>query len=176
MPPSPGQTEAKMALKVAKMSRIFYASQDKIFSLNFPFFVRQDSSGLTFSTANCPNVDNKVTSNILSLLDSNEVLNHSDFFAFADPIIELYDVDNTAWALFRDLMLCEDGYIRYDHDPARKNGHLHPLHHLDVFYSNSTTFKVGYTEQMSLENMTDILDITTDCHYVSKASAKFLSR
>lgn len=155
-----------MALVVSKMSRIFFVLEDKVFSLNFPFFVNYDGGELTFSTLSCQLVDNKVTSEILSLLHTNGVLTSVDVASFADPIIDSCVIDSGIWELLRDLMICEEGYIRYDHDPELQNGDIHPLHHLDVFYSTASTFKIGCRKRFSLPDFTDMLDIRTNCHYI----------
>lgn len=156
-----------MTLIVSKMSRIFFTTENKIFSLNFPFFVSEEDGGLAFSTAHCPVVDNRITSEILSLLHTEGVLAETDILSFAEPIINSSEIDDNVWAFFRELMLCEDGYVRYDHDPDRQDGHAHPLDHLDVFYTTASTFKIGCKNQLSLSDLTDMLDLRTDCHYVS---------
>ncbi|NTV94703.1 MAG: hypothetical protein HGA75_04715 [Thiobacillus sp.] len=161
------QTKGNVALIVSKMSRIFFAAENKIFSLNFPFFISEDESGLIFSTVHCPSVDNRITSEILSLLHTEGVLAEADVLSFAEPIVDSCGIDANVWEFFRDLMLCEDGYVRYDHDPSRQNGHIHPLDHLDVFYSTASTFKIGCGNRISLSGLTDMLDLRTDCHYVS---------
>lgn len=167
VPVTEGQVKGDIALIVSKMSRIFFAAENKIFSLNFPFFVSEDDRGLVFSTTHCSSIDNRITSEILSLLHTEGVLAETDVLSFAEPIIDSCSIDANVWAFFRELMLCEDGYLRYDHDPDRKNGHVHPLDHLDVFYSTATTFKVGCWARLSLNDFTDMLDIKTECHYVS---------
>lgn len=167
VPVAEDQAQGDMALVVSKMSRIFFAAENKIFSLNFPFCVSEDESGLVFSTLHCPSIDNRITSEILSLLHTEGVLAESDVLSFAEPIIDSCGIDANVWAFFRDLMLCEDGYVRYDHDTGRQNGHIHPLDHLDVFYSTASTFKIGCKNRVSLDDLSDMLDLKTDCHYVS---------
>ena len=58
------------------------------------------------------------------------------------------------------------GY-RYDHDEGRSNGHIHPLHHFDVFYSSGSTFKLGSADGVSKEQFVDVLNLNTNCHFVS---------
>lgn len=60
----------------------------------------------------------------------------------------------------------ETGYIRYDYDPVHENQKLHPLHHLDVNYSGSVTYKLGLKKHIELEEMRDILDVSTECKYL----------
>ncbi len=62
----------------------------------------------------------------------------------------------------------EDGYVRFDRDEDRVNGHYHPLDHLDVFYSNKATFKLGLRAHLDESQFLDILDIGTECHYLNK--------
>ena len=157
-----------MVLTVSKMSRLSFIGEKKIYSVAFPFFVSESEDGLSFRTTEHPNIDSRVSSDIISLLDDS--LPYSDeVFRFAEPIMDLCAADNNLWALFRGLLITEDGYIRYDHDEARHNGHRHPLHHLDIFYSSNSTFKLGLQRNLEHLEFVNILDIEKDCHYVSPA-------
>lgn len=85
---------------------------------------------------------------------------------FADCIDEACTFDGDIWCLFRELLISEDGYIRYDHDPDNAAGDMHPLHHLDVFYSSGSTFKLGLRNSIDTATFEDYLDITTACRYI----------
>lgn len=169
-PPADEQVAASIVLRVSQMSRLFFVSENKIFSVSFPFFVRESEGGLQFYSVNYPNVDHRATSLILSLLDS-PLLMSNDPLHFVEPVCEAFVDDTDVWALFRDLLIVEDGYLRYDFDPERHNGHQHPLNHVDVFYSNASTFKLGLTVNSSLDHLADVLDLATDCHYLRSAGA-----
>lgn len=164
----PGKTQVAghLVLHVDKMSRLFIETGTKSFSVSFPFSIYEKDHGLEFGTSACPEVDSKVTSDILSLINGQEVFSSSNVLEFADSLIELTGDQDLVWQLLRDLMLVDDGYIRIDHDPANENGALHPLDHIDIFYSQSATFKIGLGGRAGLDAFHDILNTKSNCHYL----------
>ena len=166
--PSTVDVQAKLQVKIDKMSRIFVSSEEKCFSVNFPFSVREDSEGVSFHNIHYGAVDSKASSEVLSLISSSAMAS-PEVLDFAEPITDSCYSSKFYWSLFRDLLLEEDGYIRFDHDPDNENGKLHPLNHLDVFYSQSSTFKIGVGSRLSMQELSDILDIKSECHFLSKA-------
>jgi hypothetical protein len=167
----PKSVAGKLVLHVDRMSRLFFQSDKKIFSIALPFFVREEDGRLTFSDPLHPVIDSKVTSDIISLLESGVVFSTPDVYVFLDEIHPLSNFDSDIWQFFRKLLLAEDGYIRYDLDEAHVDGHRHPLHHLDIFYGSQSTFKLGLYEQIDAGTFLDILDVTTDCHYAAPPGA-----
>lgn len=165
----PTQQAGTITLAVSKMSRLFYQSKRKSFSLAFPFQVRVHAEQLRFFSASHPQIDSRVTSEILALLDHPRVFSSREILDFADPICSACDIDTDIWSLFRDLLTFEDGYVRYDDDASNANGHRHPQHHIDLFYSQGTTFKTGLRNAISETQFLDILNIETDCHYLHSA-------
>ena len=91
-----------------------------------------------------------------------------DFSHFIDPIIEASEVDELIWALLRELMVAEDAYMRYDWDEECADGHRHPIHHLDLYYSSGSSFKVGLAAGIDQESLISILDVDVDCHYLHR--------
>jgi hypothetical protein len=156
-----------LVLHVDKMSRIFISSDEKSFSTTFPFVIYENGAYLEFGSTACPVIDSKITSDIISLINASEVLDSRNVLAFAEPLMEIVGEPDMVWELFRDLMLCDDGYIRIDHDPANENGKIHPLDHIDIFYSQSATFKIGLLEKPNLSGFHDILNYRTDCHFLT---------
>lgn len=159
---------SELILHVNKMSRLFFSQPKKIFSVNFPFVatLQQDQS-LTFSSHAHPKIDHKATSIALGLLTElrRPGISALDLAAHVD---EAAAIDPHAWELLLDILTVEDGYVRYDNDIERADGNRHPQHHIDVFYSNRTTFKLGLSAAGSDENLIDMLDIYTDCHFVTR--------
>ena len=160
-----------LVLHVGKMSRLFVENGKKSFSTSFPFSIYEKNCGLEFGASACPEVDSKVTSDILSLINGHDVFESSNVLAFADPLIELTGDQDVVWQLLRDLMLVDDGYIRIDHDPVNENGALHPLDHIDIFYSQAATFKIGLGGHVGLDVFHDILNTKSDCHYLGASTA-----
>jgi len=171
LPPfPPPKPVGKIVLQVSKMSRLFFIMENKIFSFNFPFVVIENDDCLTFRSIHHAKIDSAVASQVLALLESTDSLKSREVFDFAEPISDLCESDEDFWCMFRELLIYEDGYIRYDCDDVRKNGHLHPLHHLDIFYTTSNTFKLGLNGNVSLDNFLDVLDLNTNCYYVTPAT------
>lgn len=157
----------RMKLHISKMSRVFFFKENKYYSMAFPFTVEEINGKLSFSSADIDDIDNYITSKVLSVINDK---NSSDgsLWAFFEPLLEIED-QNLApgfWPFFKMLLTYEDGYIRYDVDPIRVNGDKHPLHHFDIFYSNNPTFKIGLRENISNDSMIDLLDRSTDCHFI----------
>lgn len=159
---------ARLTLCVEKMSRLFCTSEGgrKIFSISFPFSVSVRDEQYRFFSREGVEVDSGVSSKIIALIESEEIFGVQDFCRFIDPIIEMTEYDPQLWTLMRELMIAEDGYVRYDWDSERENGHHHPLHHLDVYYSNASTFKIGLGKQIDQSVLMSILNVDTECHYL----------
>lgn len=167
--PSKEQTVGEIVLLVAKMSRIFFVSANKVYSIAFPFIVSERGNELNFRTHCHSGITHRVSSDVLALLESSDVFDSSEVLAFADSVDAIAQIDPEIWALFRELLLSEEGYIRYDYDTERHNGHYHPINHFDVFFSSSATFKLGLHAQSDIEDLVDTLDAATECRYVTKA-------
>lgn len=60
----------------------------------------------------------------------------------------------------------EDGYIRYDYDPANEDGDIHPLYHFDINYSSAVTYKIGLNKPIKGNDFQDTLNIKTNCAYL----------
>ncbi|MFZ6774295.1 hypothetical protein ACO0LB_16420 [Undibacterium sp. SXout7W] len=166
-PPKNESVAGKVILQVSKMSRIFFVSENKVFSLAFPFFVTESDGIFIFKSHNHSDINHKVSSDILSLLDTPNLFDSSSVFNFAEPVDDLCLMDGEIWSLFRELLTMEEGYIRFDHDPYHQKGHYHPLNHFDIFFSSNVTFKLGLNEKIDPELLVDMLDLTTPCHYVA---------
>lgn len=160
----------KIIISADKMSRIFFIKPDKYFSVTFPFHIRKNETYF-FDFKNKMDIDSRVISEILSLI------NESSFYSgcsidFADKI-SAYQEDSgneDYWNLLRDMMIMEDGYLRYDYDYDNyikfNKSDIHPLNHFDVFYSSNATFKLGIRRKINHDDFKDLLDIKTKCKFV----------
>lgn len=170
-PAAGASIKARLTICINKMSWLFCTLEGgkKIFSIGFPFGVFFENGQYRFLSREGIEIDSGVSSNIIALINSGKIFGVKDFCEFIDPILEVSEYDPQIWTLMRELMIAEDGYIRYDWDEVRQNGHLHPLHHLDVCYSSASTFKVGLGRQLDQPSLVSILDSETDCHYLKPA-------
>ena len=167
-PPATGHVAAELSIIVTSMSRLFCQASGgrKIFSVAFPFTVRDADGEFLFYSREGIAIDNRISSEIVSLIETSRVLDAMDFSSFIDPIIESSEIDERIWALLRELMLAEDAYVRYDWDEDRADGHIHPLHHLDLHYTSSSSFKVGLTGAIDRASLIAILDVEVGCYYL----------
>ncbi|WP_273691172.1 hypothetical protein [Ketogulonicigenium vulgare] len=168
LPPEEGTRVGGMQIIIDKMSRIFVEHGTKSFSVNYPFMVRRDDDRLRFYSHSCEDIDSRMIAIVMGLIDGEKLLLKNNVYDFVDPIFKEVDEDPQVWNLIKDLILADDGYLRVDHDPERENGRHHPLNHIDVFYSAGASFKVGLNSRVSVADFSDLLDLRTECHFLSK--------
>lgn len=175
-----GETDTgRVILRIDKMSRLFFETENKCFSINFPFNldlieIEQGVHDIRFyDFVTGIEFDQQILSVLLGLFAQN--VTHIDnldefhyvFLTSDDEIGDIHELSKM-WNLFKRLLLFEPGYLRYDYDPIHQNRHLHPLHHLDLYFSPSNTFKVGLHDRIVIHELIDILDIQTQCHYIKR--------
>ena len=162
--------KGEVKLVVSNMSRIFFFSENKYFSINFPFSFRPPCAdlGLLFYSKNIEEIDNKTTSDVITLLADTDRFSENSVLDFIEPISDLEPDEENIWPFFLELFMYEDGYIRYDYDEKHVNGALHPLNHYDVFHTSKATFKIGLTDRLEKKQFIDLVDTKTDCHFVTK--------
>ncbi|ACU04208.1 hypothetical protein [Pedobacter heparinus] len=168
-------SDSKLILHVKKMSRLFFITKNKYYSINFPFtFIIHDD--ITFiNYRSIIDLDSKTISDLMSILKDDR-FNSLVCLDFAEPVFELEpDYNDNLWILLKDLLMMEDGYLRFDKDTdgylnAKADGkeHTHPENHIDIFYSNNNTFKVGLEKTIIHETFLDYIDSQTDCMYLKK--------
>lgn len=158
----------KAVLIVSKMSRIFFISPKKHFSICLPFKVKISEKNEVRLYSKCDaEMTSMLTSQVLSALESDTLMTSGNMWDFTAPITEIYEVIPDFWSVFRELLIFEDGYIRYDHDPENEDKDLHPLYHLDVCYSSSPAFKLGLKGPLSAGSLIDALEPGTNCSYLT---------
>ncbi len=160
----------ELLLSVSKRSRLFLFSENKYYSIGFPFFVDERDGMLRFSTKHIQSVDSKITSDVISVLSSQEKFDSSSGLEFIEPVVDIEDSEPGFWPFLLGLLMYEDGYVRYDHDPKHENGDLHPLNHYDFFYSSFTNCKVGLRNKLNDTEMVDLLTPDTACHYIESTT------
>lgn len=166
--------KSKIILNIDKMSRLFFFDKKKYYSIIFPFtfIINEGKTLLTYK--NIIDIDSKTISDLLTII-KDEKFNSSSCLDFIEPILELEaGYKNNLWGLLKDLLTIEDGYVRFDNDTegylkAKNEGneHRHPENHLDIFYSNNNTFKIGLNKLSEHEEFIDYFDIKTDCKYLN---------
>jgi len=153
-----------MKLLVDKMNRVFFYKEGKYFSIAFPFSVQIHENQVTqIETYTGKVLDFKSISAVLSIIESEEFkINPS----LIDLYIEPHSISPSGMFLLEELFQAEPSYIRYDNDPDRENGRIHPINHLDINYSSYGTYKIGLNNVITSDFFENTLRITTECKYI----------
>lgn len=159
---------AEIHIYNSKMSRLFYSSDTKKFSVAFPFRIEENEGTFSVKTTSSIDIDSKLSSEIISIVNFIKNNGLSNEWTLAEHFENQGGASSDFWPILSELLNAEDGYLRFDHDPASKNGHKHPLNHADLFYTNGASFKIGLHKKIALEEIIDILDQETDCHYLDR--------
>jgi len=161
------ESSGKIILQINKMSRLFFFSDKKYFSIVFPFFVSFQEDMYNFSFKNMIEIDKGLISKVLSIIKCDEFKANCSL-DFVEPICEYEEnCDDNFWLFLKELLLMEDGYIRYDYDEENQDNDLHPLNHYDLFYSSNATFKIGLNAEVGKNEFIDLLNINTNCKYLT---------
>lgn len=165
-PPKKEDSKGEIILHVSKMSRIFFFSEFRYFSVCFPFTVLEGSESLEFSSDGIVDIDSKITSDILAFINSEESFNVNCAYRFIEPVLDMSRYEPNFWTLVLKLLTLDDGYIRYDYDEENEQELVHPKNHYDVFYSSNSTFKVGLKRKLKKEDMIDFVRLESNCHFI----------
>lgn len=163
------ETSIVLVLNVDKMSRILICENDKIHTFQFPF-------NLVISGGNAKICYNHIelNSGILTILSATFIdLNDGQSIEkilgnYWEAISDL-EIGATEARIYSSLITYllsfEPGYLRFDHDnnKDRLNEKNHPLNHIDIYYTNKNTFKIGLQNKLNYKQMIDILDIAKPC-------------
>lgn len=158
---------------VDKMSRLFFFGEKKYYSIFFPFALLYENGTVSISYKNLVDINSQIISKLIEVIN-DERFESELSLDFIEPINEIEsNCNSNIWFLLKELLLFEDGYLRYDNDPeshenAKKKGkeHTHPENHIDVFYSNGNTFKLGLEKCVDSNDFEDYLNTKTDCMYL----------
>ena len=171
-----GNEKGVIIINVDKMSRLFCFSDNKYFSMVFPFDIEiteeKSNNYKIYDSILGIDIDNRIIvlmERILSQIDfTKKTIDEIIEKAYFDVSSEEYTEDEVGkcFNLILRLLSMELGYIRYDYDPEHEKGTLHPLYHLDVNYSSNGAYKLGIHKKMEKEEFVDLLDIKTECRYI----------
>lgn len=169
----------KIVIYIDKMSRLFFFTNNKYYSIALPFYIIEEENKIRISFKNQVDVTPLLISKVISVINCDEFKEQCSL-GFITPICEgEEECDENFWVFLRELLLMDDGYIRYDfdqknYDEAVENGeeHKHPLNHYDLFYSNNATFKIGLSDKITNDNFINLLNTKTECEYLTKPSTE----
>lgn len=156
-----------LTLYIDKMSRVIITENGKIHTFHFPFnLIILDGNMKTYY--NGIELDNGILSIMTTAFrdledwQSIEQIVESYWEAIDDFNISTAEAQNYN-SLITFFLSFEPGYLRFDYDEKNVKDGLHPLNHLDVNYTNRTTFKVGLQNKINHVQLIDILNISTPC-------------
>lgn len=161
------EEDLRIVIYINKMKRLFYCTKNKIQSICFPFTVILNENTVEFYHEKTLLDYSKISilkgvfkrSTMKTLTELNDELSNDEYY---NSLCKNEKEIIKQVLLF--LTIFEDGYLRFDfHDTENFNEDFHPLHHIDLYYTNSNTFKLGLEEEMSFKKNIKIIDITEKC-------------
>lgn len=165
-------------LKIDKMKRLFFIQENKVSSFNFPFNIEKQpeiEKPIIYDPLTELELEGKnlavLKAIFYELLDADEDKTLMDLDSDLYRIMESFEMKpekDKLWEILKSLITFEPGYLRLDHDKKREKGKIHPLNHLDINYSSEGTYKIGLSNKLDSDAMIDVLDINTDCYFLSK--------
>lgn len=167
--------EADLVIFVDKMSRLFWGEEDKIHSIQYPFLLKE-KEGFLISLFQGRIIDSQTMAILSTIIrDKNSIVKSIENMldVFMDTMNEFEILDNNyaqfCWELLLYLLSFESGYLRYDHDEDenRVDPILHPVDHIDLFYSSNSTFKIGLQDRIDVDDLKSILSINEKCYSIN---------
>lgn len=162
----------RLVVYIDKMSRIFLSEKDKIHSFYFPFTLTVHDEKYVISFKNdieITNVTCTVFESVFYSLSESDTM--EDILEYYWDIVSDLQISKEETALYGRLLAYllsfEPGYLRFDHDTARKNGSMHPEDHFDINYTDGASFKFGLSKPLDDVSFIDIIDTTSPCRYLS---------
>lgn len=161
----------QIALIVDYMSRIFFFTEEKYYSIALPIQIEV----IKKNNFKFKHTDTYITSEYWTWLialhkNGKEILEND--INFLDFLFNCESNNFDFYSLYDMFKETDYGYIRYDIDPtaykdALKKGkvHSHPLNHFDIHLSNHSTFKTGLITQISPTEFIEYLDNGMDRWY-----------
>ncbi|GAB1072639.1 hypothetical protein [Shewanella algae] len=151
-----------IALYTRDFSRFLVKKEDGFFSMNNPFQVIYDGGIIRFG---CDLIGKPVDALFISLMRNAIGTVQDSEFSIDDILLSFnqnFDLEFSEASLyasaFCQLLSRDSGYFRFDDDPEHANGHIHPRHHVDVFYNQSCTIKIGCETKLGVEQFVSLAD------------------
>lgn len=167
-----GNGKAKVAVSINKMNRIFYILEDKIFSMQFPFFVEVENEKIAriCDLKTGVDIDSMLVSTLIGIFEKTR----NGIFSFDSLFDEIMYGESTPqnvnteqlWEIIKLISTYDLGYLRYDHDEEYQKELIHPIDHLDICLDTAASYKIGLEETLNYEVFKDILDTTTNCFFL----------
>lgn len=152
---------------IDKRRRIFFNKDRYFFSLSFPFHVVENEGEFSISLDNGLEITNHMISFFLGIFEQEDNSLYMPWEEFSEHELE-DDLHEDFWLFYKFLLSFEAGYLRFEVDIDHQHPIFHPLNHVDCFFSQSASFKVGFYNPMSIQDFKDLLDPDKPVDYLSK--------
>lgn len=160
------EDEMRIVIYIDKMKRIFFCTKNKVQSICFPFSVFKNNQ-IKFYYNNIE-INFKFISILVRIFSTNNMDNSLNLIESLLNDEEYSNSSKYDQTFLEELLIFlftfEDGYLRFDFDDIENEDEMyHPKHHIDFYYSNSNTFKLGIMDKISLKKSIEIIDINNKC-------------
>jgi len=160
------------------LKRIFYFNSDKYYSITFPFSVQKKNNDICdfeIKYQNNYTIDSYAISILESFLENIQNSQNTDdlsnyLYSYCNGDDDGFEYERFNLALF--LLTNEYGYLRYNHDPQNYQEGVHPLNHIDINYTNNSSFKFGLNQKINHVEFIDLININTNCYFLGKFKKK----
>lgn len=136
-----------IAIFTGEYKRVLIKKSNGYFSMSIPFQVIENEKHIVFSY---DPLEEEVSGRFISVM--RNIINTIDggYISHEDIILSLTESFNLNvqdavkyYDSFASLISDDHGYFRFDDDVANARGNIHPRYHVDVFYKNTTSIKIG---------------------------------
>jgi len=153
-------------------SRALIRKSDGFFSMAIPFQVVDHGDRISF---NFDLVRDEVNGLFISIMrNAIQTSRNHDFSHESIALslsenfgLEIQEAINYSDA-FVSIVSEDHGYFRFDDDPKNENGQFHPRYHIDFFYKNSSSVKVGADEFVDINFFYSLFDGGHPKHYLKR--------
>ncbi|HHG3472003.1 hypothetical protein HYN47_15540 [Vibrio parahaemolyticus] len=150
-----GEDGFDVAVFTKDFHRFLVRKDDGYFSMSNPFQVHLGNNEISF---NCDVLEEAVSGRFISIIRNAIQTVHGNIYSHNDIVLSLHENFGMEWTeaakysdTFASLLSDDHGYFRFDDDPDRQNGDVHPRYHFDIFFKNSSSLKVGYDKFAELQ-------------------------
>jgi len=160
-----------IAVFTGEYKRILIKKNDGYFSMAIPFQVIEDGSYITFSY---DFLEEEVSGMFISIM--RNVINtiRGGYISHEEIILSLTDCFDLSvqdaikyYDSFASLISDDHGYFRFDDDIVNAKGDIHPRYHVDVFYKNTSSIKIGYYRDDELSCFYSLVDSNIPKKYLT---------
>lgn len=138
--------------------RVIISRSGSIHSIVYPFKIEHENG-----TYSLKSIENRIDIDLFML---SQLMCYYKSGIPDDDQDPVSDLSLDAIAIIDELSSYEEGYVRFDDDPARENGRMHPRYHYDIFYTDQAAIKIGLNKAVDIESIIDFLSPKTNCHYI----------